>query len=137
MNERISNVNEKLRFKICELKGSLQKSSRTSRPEIKYMNYIYILLKLSCREDKQALIANMIDLSMATGHIHYSKKCLFKSTNHCIHLPKQYPWLYIKFAEDTCHSICPGSRYWACIWTGLVTEQIFMGCIDAYDGFIC
>ena len=38
-------------------------------------------------------------------------------------VPKQYLWLYIKFAEEGCHSICPGSRFWASIWTDLVIEQ--------------
>ena len=61
----------------------------------------------------------MNDLFTATGHIHYPKGAR-------LNLPKQYPCLYINFAEETCHSICPGSRYWACIWTGLVTEQVFM-----------
>ena len=64
----------------------------------------------------------MIDLFVATGHTHYSKSAhLNLQTMHDV--PKQYPWLYIKFAEEGCHSICPGSRFWANIWTDLVIEQ--------------
>ena len=44
------------------------------------------------------------------------EKCSFKFTNYCIDQPKQHPWLYIKFSEESCYSICPGSRYWACLW---------------------
>ena len=60
----------------------------------------------------------MIDLFTATGHIHYSKSA--RLDLQTIALIYQ-----IKFAEEAYHS-CPGSRYWACIWTGLVTEQVVM-----------
>ena len=42
-NDRIPYVNEKLSFTIFELKGSLPKSSRTSRLWINYMNHINIV----------------------------------------------------------------------------------------------
>ena len=42
-NERIPDVNGKLSLTIFEVKDSLQKSSRTSRLWINYMNYINIV----------------------------------------------------------------------------------------------
>ena len=59
---------------------------------------------------------------------------MFKSINYCIDLPKQFPWLYIKVVEEGCHSIRPGSRYWAGVWTDPVTEQVIMRALKSRGG---
>ena len=41
-------------------------------------------------------------------------------------LPQQYPWLYIKFAEEGCHFIHCTNPYWAGIWTDLVIWKVLM-----------
>ena len=127
-NERIPDVIEKVSFPISQLKDSLSKSSRTSRLKINYMNYINIA-KPFIRAERTGnchlhltTVVNMIDLFAATEHTHYSKSArLILQTMQVV--PKQYLWLYIKFAEDGCHSICPGSRCGVGIWTDLVIEQ--------------
>ena len=115
-NERIPDVIEKVSFPISQLKDSLSKSSRTSRLKINYMNYINIA-KPFIRAER-------------TGncHLHLTTVVNMKKSARLILqtmqvVPKQYLWLYIKFAEDGCHSICPGSRCGVGIWTDLVIEQ--------------
>ena len=70
-------------------------------------------------------VANMIDLFVATWHIHYPKSLgLYLQTMQ--NLPRQYPWLYIKFVEEGCHFIHCIHPYWAGIWTDLVIQKVLM-----------
>ena len=130
-NDKIPDVIEKLSSTISELKDSLSKSSRMSRLWINYINYVNIV-KTFIRAKRignwhlyLTAVANMIDLFAATGHIHYAKSArLYLQTMQ--DLPKQYPWLYIKSAEQGCHSIRRSNRYWAGKWTNLVTQQVLI-----------
>ena len=117
-------------YNFC-VKNSLSKFPRTSRLWINYINYLNIV-KTFIRSERtgnwhlhRTTVANTIDLFAVSGHIHYAKSArLYLQTMQ--DLPKQYPWLYIKFAKQGCHSIRRSNRYWAGIWTNLVTEQALM-----------
>ena len=52
-------------------------------------------------------------------------------------LPKQCLLLYIKFVEEGCHSIRRSNRYWVCIWTDLVLEQVLMQVFKSQEGRKC
>ena len=75
----------------------------------------------------------MLNLFAATGHINYAK-----SARLCLQLmqelPQDYPWLYEMFSIHGFHAVCRSSRYWAGLWTDLVTEQVMMRSIKSCGG---
>ena len=107
-SDRIPDIIKKLSSTISEFKGSLSESSRTSRQWFNYISYINIVKtfihfeRTGNRHLNLTTVANMSDLFAATGHINYIKSArLYLQTMK--DLPKQYPWLYIQFAEEGCH----------------------------------
>ena len=71
----------------------------------------------------------MINLFAATGHINYAKSShLYLQLMY--HLPTDHSWLYHCFIEQGFHAVRQSSRYWAGLWTDLITEKVMMQSIS-------
>ncbi|XP_077867667.1 uncharacterized protein LOC144357000 [Saccoglossus kowalevskii] len=49
-------------------------------------------------------------------------------------LPKEYPWLYYRFAELGYHTVRRSDRFWEGLWTDLIFDQVIMWSIKSRGG---
>ena len=72
----------------------------------------------------------MLNLFAATGHFNYAKSARFY-LQWMLGLPQKHLWLYKQFSEHGFHSVCRSDRYWACLSTDLIIEQVMMTSIKS------
>ena len=75
----------------------------------------------------------MLNLYAATGHINYAKSVRLY-LQMMINLKHDYPWLHAQSTEHGYHSVRQTSKYWASLWTDLVTEQTMMRSVKSIGG---
>ena len=120
-------------------KDDLSSISRTSKLWVQYLHYIE-LVQLFIRAERTGnwdlhivSVTKMINLFAATGHIHYAKSARVY-VQKMMELPKDYPWLYTKFATNGYHTVRRSDRFWAGLWTDLIIEQVLMRTIKSRGG---
>ena len=78
-------------------------------------------------------LGKIISLFAATGHIHYAKSGrLF--LQEMLRLKTDYPWVYKRFTDNVLHIIRRSDRFWAGLWTDLITEQVMMKSLMSRGG---
>ena len=70
-------------------------------------------------------VSKMIDLFAATGHDNYDKSARLH-LQQMLQLETTYPWVYNNLSEHGYHTVRRSDRFWVCLWTDLVIEQVPM-----------
>ena len=120
------------------LAASLEKTSRTAKLWLQYIEYIDVVKELICAERTSnwklhlQAIRKMVNLFAATGHVNYGRSSRMYH-QEMLTLLQKYPYLFHQFQEGN-HAIRRSQRYWAGLSSDLVIEQTLMRSIKSRGG---
>ena len=130
---------KKLEKNLKNLKNDLAVNSRTVKLWLQDIDYVE-LLKLYIRAERTGnwelhlvAVKRMINLLAATEHMNYAKSARLY-LQFMVDLPKEHPWLYFCFMEQSYHTVRRNDRFWARLRTDLVIEQVMMRSIKSRGG---
>ena len=78
-------------------------------------------------------VSKMINLFLATGHVHYAK-CAHLYLQNMSELETNDPWVYMNFATHRYHTVRCSDRCWARLWSDLIFEQVLLWSLKSRDG---
>ena len=122
-----------------ESKDDLSQTSRTAKFWIQYVDYIGIV-KNFIRAERMGdwnlylfAISRMIDLFVATSHVHYAKGARLYLQN-MLDLKFTHSWVHNQFVIGRLHTVRRSDKFWAGLWSDLIIEQVMMRSIKSNGG---
>ena len=128
----------KLGNALESLKDTLRSTSIRAKLWLRFMAYIDIIKDFICCErlgmwdGHLNAVTALLNLSAATGHIHYAKSARLY-VQEMRKLPSTHPWRHQKFVEGY-HTVRRSEILWAGLWTDIVIEQVLMRSLKSRGG---
>ena len=79
------------------------------------------------------VMGKILNLFATTGHINYTKSARLY-LQKMVELETDYPWLYQQFSNKGFNCVRRTDKFWAGLWTDLVTEQTMMRSLNSLVG---